>query len=716
MGKGCLVKGTGHMLGGFRAAFDKRALGLFLALLMLGLGCAGSQERDDVFPDHELRDYSSVSDEDIEKGTSKLRARIARTDDDVERGMIRLELSFLELERARRAHNIFGYRRFLAEFPRGEAASTGWLLLEALRFDEASEESSVQAWRVFLREFPEGKHADEARTRLATLEIQDAIRAQDLAEIRRVLARYRAPDDFAPEEERALWAALVKVEDSLSWNEARGADLRAVEAYLAERPLGRFRDEAFRLKEELIEQAILEEEDLELAWRRLNSPRPSRPSKATVAELELRAAARKLDLAKLESLAQDSRLRGGGEEAQAQAQALAQSLRRSPLSRANTALFKQASRGSGLRARQELMRLARRGDPQSRAVLLFELAEWGHLDDLNFLLQEIDSNWLIISQAAVESLGVLGAAYPPKVWQAVVHSRIAVLRTQGFNASSLKKVAALQESSGDVEAALVTWREISRLNPEDPLAFSRILKARRASLLAATPKNVGQATTSTEANAAPALSSPASRSRAPNPADVLAVLSDAKGLLEVAVNFGDHRWPGPVDPDARYSPDEGQLLGLPREVGLLRQLCAALDLLSFASEVLEEHAKPVDVEMVAATEIRPSPVPPSIARRIEFMEAKRSELEAIVERRGAGYDKCSPLNLAPERVLSSRTKRLRAIEALAQAADSRLLPALENWGFSPAPEIQTAARQSLESIASSGDSRPGRELVSGLGE
>lgn len=601
--------------------------------------------------------------EDGGEPPEKIRARIASTNDALERNALIVELSKAELERARRSHTVFGYRRFLQEFPQGEASITARALLESLRFEEAEKEGSLQGWTAFLAEHPQGRRTAEARRRLAELEAREALSTGDLASIRRVLTRHTPPDATSTEEEQSRWAMLVEREDALTWDTLRNANLAAIEGYLAERPTGRYRSEAMERRDQLIEEVLLAEDDLATARQRIASGHATPAQKATAAELEFRRALRSLDEAALRRLVADPRLEGGGEAAKGRASAMLDSLKRKPLSRDVRKAMGEAARGAGLRARTELKRLVTRGDPNDRAGALVELAEWGDPSDLDLLLEFVDARYVVIRLAAVEAVSTMAESHEPRAWAAIVRGRIDALTSQGHSATGQRRLALLRASVGDFDGALAGWREVTRLDPEDVAAHARVLAFEQS-------RN-----------------------------DRLATTAAATALLKAAIDFGEHRWPQPADPDARFGPNEGELLGLPKELTMLRQLCSAIDLSKLAVDALSTQSPSVETALVPSFQTQRGPLAPEWERALARMESKKRELEATVKRRAPQYAPCGD-EVIPERVLRSRRGRAEALNRLGRSGEERLLPLLDDLRWSRSSSVRTAATTAIEALRS----------------
>lgn len=594
----------------------------------------------------------------------KIRARLAKATDPLERNALLVELSRAELDRARRSHTVFGYRRFLQEFPQGEASTTARALLESLRFEEAEKEDTLQAWTAFLSEHPQGRRTADARRRLAEVEVREALDSDDLATIRRVLTRHPPPDATSTVEEKERWAALVEREDVLSWKASREANLATVEAYLAERPAGRFRNEAMERREQLIEEVLLAEDDLVTARRRIDSGQATPAQKATAAELELRRALRTLDETALRRLVADSRLDGGGEEAKGRAKAMLDSLKRQPLSQAVRKAMAEAARGAGLRTRSELKRLVTRGDPRERAEALVELSEWGNPSDLDLILDFVDARYVVMRLAAIEGVASMADSQERRAWTAIVRGRLEALSSQAHTATGQRRLALLRESIGDLDGALAAWREVTRLDPEDVVAHERVLAFEQS-------RN-----------------------------DRLAMTAAATTLLKAAIEFGEHRWPRPADPGARFGPEEGELLGLPKELTLLRQLCSAIDLAHVAVQSLAAQSPASVSTTIPAFQAQPGPPSPEHDRALSRMETKKRELEATVKRRAPQYAPCGG-EVVPERVQRSRASRAKAMERLGRSGDERLLPVLDNLRWSRSSKVRNAATSALHALRSS---------------
>lgn len=576
-------------------------------------------------------------------GADALRARISRADDDVERNALRMELARLELDRARSAHTVFAYRRFLEEFPHGESAITARALLESLRFEEAARLDTPAAWAAFLEEHPRGRRTAEAKARLGALETAAALASTDLPLVRRVLARH-------PAAERRRELELH--EDALSWAAARDGGLPAVEQFLLERPASAHRSEAERIQRSLVQAAVLEEEDFAAAEARA---RRSGTAEAldTLSELKLRRAVREWDLAAVRSIAEDGRLAPASEPRRRAGELLA-SLQKSPLHKDARAALEAARRGAGLRPVAELRRLVPTADPLEREVALRELAEWGVLSDLELFFEALDGRYVGVRLAAVEAIALLAAAQPPAVWTARARARERELLVQALTASPWRRIAALRESVGNVEGAVTAWREVLRNDPEDLAASARLLalESRRG--------------------------------------DRLAYGAAARELSRVALDFGNERWLRPPDPNAppesrRDGP--GIRLGLSADLTVLRQICVAVDLAEEAARALgglRGDAAVQEAELIALA-LQDS------ERILTRMRNKRDELERELSRRDRAYVACATDRAAP-RIAESRARRVAALGRLGELRDRRLLPLVEDLAHSPAAELQAAAR------------------------
>lgn len=573
-----------------------------------------------------------------------LRARRALADNDFERALITEELATVELERARAANTVFAYRRFLEEFPIGREATTARKLLEALRFAEAGAENTPLAWNVFLSEHPQGEHATEARLRLGSLTIDALTGTDDLAGVRAALAQF-------PDHPRR--GELVTLEDRLAFEAARREGLAQVQAYLSEHPMGSYRVEALDLAETLEREALLESGDLERARLRAASDHTGR-FQEVVDELLLRDALAMLDRPALEKLAKDA-----VPAVRAQAQSTLTSWRRPPL----PAAVAQASVSHGLRPLSALAVVLRRGDPLDRVAALSEAAEYGSWEAATLVLGAVDNRYVDVRLAVVTALRALSVAMPPASWRAFVEGREAEALVDALTPEPWRRVAALRDADGRQEAALAAWREVLRYDPEDLAASARVLELTRTM------------------------------------GDRLGQGAAARDLATQAALFGEGRWLQPHDPatpavERRDGP--GTTIGVPAEVTVLRQLCAAMSLTTISRDALaalRDGARDTEQQLytLAITD-----ADTALAR----MTSRRAELERTATRRG--YPACGEDLLTPtlEKV---HKERIEAIGKLAKSGDQRLLPFLSRLQHTPSAEVREAAKAAVRALS------PGQE-------
>lgn len=575
-----------------------------------------------------------------------LRARRTLADNDFERALITEELATVELERARAANTVFAYRRFLEEFPIGREATTARKLLEALRFAEASAEDTPLAWNVFLSEHPQGDRAAEARLRLGSLTIDALVGTPDLAGVRAALAQF--PDHPRREE-------LVKLEDLLSFEAAKQGGLAQVEAYLSEHPLGAYRVEALDLAEALDREALVKSGDLERARRRAASDHTGR-FQEVVDELLLEQALSTLDRPALEKLAKNA-----VPAVRPRAQEALVAWRRSPLPSA----VAQAKVSHGLRSLPELATVLRHGDPLDRAAALSEAAEYGSWEAASLVLRAVDNRYVDVRLAVVTALRALSVAMPAASWRAFVEGREAEALVDALTPEPWRRIAALRDADGRTALALAAWREVLRYDPDDLAASARVLELTRAM------------------------------------GDRLGLGAAARELGTSAALFGEGRWLQPHDPatpavERRDGP--GTTVGVPAEVTVLRQLCAAMTLTSLSRDTLAElrdDARETEQQLytLAITD-----ADTALAR----MTARRAELERAATRRG--FPACGTDLLTPK-LEKVHAERVEAIAKLAKTGDRRLLPFVTRLQHTPSEKVREAAVAAMRAL-SPGETAP----------
>lgn len=574
-----------------------------------------------------------------------LRAQRALADNDFERALISEELAAVEIERARAAHTVFAYRRFLEEFPTGREATTARALLESLRFDEAKQKNTPLAWESFLAEHSNGAHAVEARERLGALAADAAVESGDLMKVRDVLSRY-------PEHPRRQ--ELVALEDRLAFAEAKAGTLAQLEAYLAQHPLGAHRVEALDLREQREHAILLGAGDLEQARRRASAD-PSGRSQGLVDEILYRNAMGTLDLTALDALARDA-----VEPTRTQAQQSLDSFQRLPFSPVVVKALEIARPSHGLRSLEEVSDVLRAGDPLDRVAALKEAAEYGSWEAARVILDAMGNRYVVVRLASVEALRLLKTAMPEEAWRAFVDGREAEALVNALTAEPWSRVAALRDADGRHDLALVAWREVVRYDPDDLAASARVLDLTRAT------------------------------------GDRLAAGAAARHLVTTAALFGDGRWLEPHEsstPALERRDGPGLIVGVPAVVTVLRQLCAALDLAKAGRDALaalREGSQTAELQLYA---LAVNDADSAIAR----MSVRRDELEREASRRGFPACDVDPLSA---RLAKVRAERVEAIATLGRHGDERLLPFFERLKHSPSHEVREAAESAARAVAS----------------
>ena len=145
----------------------------------------------------------------------------------------RERLEAAEWDAARARHSIFGYRRFLDEFPDSRHGAEARHLLEGLRWERADRDGSEAALAGFLEDEPRGAHAEEAWARVSALRLSQALKSGTPS----LLLTWLAENPSAPGREQAQLAL-----DDADWRAA--ADPAAWRRYLADHPGGDHRGEA----------------------------------------------------------------------------------------------------------------------------------------------------------------------------------------------------------------------------------------------------------------------------------------------------------------------------------------------------------------------------------------------------------------------------------------------------------------------------------------
>ncbi len=144
-------------------------------------------------------------------------------------------LHALAFERARAAHSVLGYKRFLEAYPTAEQAAQARALLESLRFNAATAEKSARALRAFLHEHPDGAHASAAKELLSAAELSELTTFEEPQQLKSLLSTYG--DD---PRRQAVEAKL----DDRTFEQALAAGARPLLRYLKEFPAGAHRKHA----------------------------------------------------------------------------------------------------------------------------------------------------------------------------------------------------------------------------------------------------------------------------------------------------------------------------------------------------------------------------------------------------------------------------------------------------------------------------------------
>jgi hypothetical protein len=578
-----------------------------------------------------------------------LRQQIAKAPDDIRQGMLMDELAKVELDRARRAHTVLAYRRFLAEFPSGDEAATARSLLEELRFQETEHVGTHEAWEAFLEEHPRGKRATEAREHLGTLEFATALTSNDLSLVRHTLARF--PEQLQREN-------LVLHEDDLAWAAAARSDLAAVDTYLTDHPGGLHRAQAAQRRDEMEQTEIYESDDLSRARGRAAAADATELRRSTVLALELHRALETLDIDAVRGVAATNPTEPRLIELRDQARRFIDSWTTRPPAPEVLSAIDAARPGRGLRAHAESLAHIGVGDPVEQVAALRELAEWGQRDDIDVVLKALSSRYLAVRLAAIEALKSYASSLKPAIWAVLARVREQDALSRPTNDSWLR-AAVLREVAGRGDDAAVAWREYLRVASDDLVARARLF---------ALEQSTGD----------------------------LAPAATARDLAKAAIAFADGRIPAAVDARQRSDapgPNEGSVVGLPVELSLARQICSATGLASQASQLLGRLVAGVAPSERELIQLAKTDTDNAIRR----LQAKQLELEQGLVRAGVRFPACGA-DLAASTIVASRIARSRAIEILGKSHDDRLVPFLTALSFTPSSEVRTAARTAIASI------------------
>jgi hypothetical protein len=578
----------------------------------------------------------------------KLRQQLARAPDDPRRASVMEELAKLELERARRANTILAYKRFLDEFPLGEEADTARALLEDLRFQAAQGTGTIAAWEAFLEESPRGKHAPEARAALGALEIDAALASSDLMLARRTLGRF--PDH--PRRE-----ALAAHEDNLAWDAARPKGSDAIDAYLEAHPNGAHRLEALHLREQNEEASIEESEDLDRARAQAARADATEEQRVVVAAIELRRALRALDLTALKKLAASTSVEPRVAAVSARAKEFVESVSRHPFSEAVSAALAGARADGSLGEHSAVVAGVDVGDPLDRVAALRKLAEWGDPDDVRVVTGALDSEYVAVRLAAVETLRALGQALRPPVWRQIEHARESEALSKELTASTWRRIAALREADGRPVEAAAAWRAAIEQDGSDLAARARVFALARQT------------------------------------GDRLAQTAAARELSKAAVDFGDGRWTPPKPGEPGQPADHGRLVSMPGGQTVLRQICTAIELGTLGAQTLgtlAADAAPQEQQLLTLART-------DAEGALDRLRTRQAELEKTLRAQQPGIMPCGadPATAVIER---SRQRRADALGRIGALGDARLLPFVEGLTYTPGPQVKAAAQAAAESL------------------
>lgn len=345
----------------------------------------------------------------------------------------RERLEAAEWDAARERHSIFGYRRFLDEFPDSRHGPQARLLLEGLRWERADRDGSEAALAGFLEDEPHGAHAEEAWARVSALRLSQALRSGTPA----LLRSWLAENPSAPGREQALLAL-----DDADWRAA--ADPAAFRRYLADHPGGAHAGEA------RAQLSSVERDEAELLE---DEPRLRALDAAAADKLAYARALALLDEGRLAQLAR----REGPLKAEAarDLRALRKDSRRAgELERAARALFLP---------RPTLDEL-----PEAAHDRALRLREWALALDgtrLHRMLAELGSQRAWVALVALQGAQDLLKGLPPAEAQVRAERELSTLQPVALDSPQLTAVALLQSALGRDADALASARRAAGRDP-----------------------------------------------------------------------------------------------------------------------------------------------------------------------------------------------------------------------------------------------------------
>ncbi len=354
--------------------------------------------------------------------------------DEAERDAAASRLAELAFERAKAAHSVLGYKRFLDAHPEAQQAAQVRALLEGLRFNAASSARSSHVLRAFLHEHPEGAHAAAAKELLTAAEFQELGSLEEPEALKRLVAAH--PEDPRTEKVEALL-------DERDYAQAVAAGPRALFKYLKDYPAGAHRKEAqvrlFELKvRSLISSGLFQEADAELGRNPLAKEAPALREELTRARGEAQ------------------RLTAAGAQVQP----------------ALPAFY--------VRPLEELIRALQSPDPLDRWQAAQELSQHVSIRTLDPLLAAVRTarNPRVRWEAFVALRHVL-RALPHDVGQYEVAVRLETLGERAADAEVHLATAVLLDLSGELAAAAAAYLRAFVAQSPDPVVLRRWVEIRR---------------------------------------------------------------------------------------------------------------------------------------------------------------------------------------------------------------------------------------------
>ena len=360
----------------------------------------------------------------------------------------RERLEVAEWDAALAAHSVFGYRRFLREFPESHHGGEARQFLEGLRWTQAERDGSQAALAGYLEDEPRGAHAAQAWTLLSAQRLEQALRSGSAPELRAWLAE----NPGGVGRDQAL-AAL----DEADWGAAQ--DPAAVRRYLDEHLEGAHRQQA---------QARLAQAGRDEAELLEDEPRLRALDEAAADRIAYQRAAALLDEGRLSQLA-----RRAGPYAADAARDLA-------------ALQKDPRRAALLEAAAHKLFLPRATLdelPEAAPERARRLREWAQSLDgarLHRMLAEVASPRARVALEALDGVQALLGGLPQAEARARAARELLSLRPLALDAPQLAAVALLEEG----EAALRSARAAVGRNPRSaPAAWLAAQLEREPALL-----------------------------------------------------------------------------------------------------------------------------------------------------------------------------------------------------------------------------------------